>query len=86
MTGSLKPRIIPSLSVSTSSLYEPTSYSQAIKDNRWLHAMSEEYDALVRNNTWTLVPCPVNANLVGNKWVYRIKYCSDGSIDSLRYD
>ena len=35
---------------------EPTTPTQALKDPKWRKAMSEEYDALVRNGTWELVP------------------------------
>ncbi|KAL6337787.1 hypothetical protein AAG906_039745 [Vitis piasezkii] len=35
--------------------------------------MSEEYDALVRNGTWELVPPEDTTNLVGCKWIFRIK-------------
>lgn len=31
---------------------EPTTVTQALKDPKWRWAMSEEYDALVRNRTW----------------------------------
>ena len=51
----------------------PTSISQALKDHNWRHAMSEEYDALVRNGTWEIVPPENRSNLVGCKWIYRIK-------------
>ena len=35
---------------------EPTTPTQALKDPKWRKAMSKEYDALVRNGTWELVP------------------------------
>ena len=43
--------------------------------------METEYQALRRNCTWTLVPCPPTANVVGCKWVYSIKRRADGSIE-----
>ncbi|WVZ50164.1 hypothetical protein U9M48_001445, partial [Paspalum notatum var. saurae] len=43
--------------------------------------MDEEYDALMRNKTWHLVPATGNENVVDCKWVYRIKRKADGSID-----
>ena len=42
--------------------------------------MVEEYEALLRNDTWELVPPDPVHNLVGSKWVYRIKRNADGSV------
>ena len=43
--------------------------------------MNEEFDALVQNGTWELVSSTSMQNLVGYKWVFRIKQLLDGSID-----
>lgn len=45
----------------------------------WRHH-NEEFQALVKNDTWTLVPPSPNLNIVGNKWIFRIKRGADGSI------
>ncbi|KAK0605174.1 hypothetical protein LWI29_023729 [Acer saccharum] len=63
---------------------EPTCVSQALKFPEWRRAMSEEFDALVRNNTWTLVPSQSSSNTVGCKWVFRIKRSPDGSISKYK--
>jgi len=42
--------------------------------------MQEEIDALHAQGTWDLVPLLHAKNLVGCKWVYRIKKNTDGSI------
>ena len=42
--------------------------------------MQDEYDALINQGTWSLVPPPPNHNVVGCKWVYKLKTHSDGSI------
>ncbi|KAL5563338.1 hypothetical protein UlMin_033085 [Ulmus minor] len=60
---------------------EPTTATQALKDQKWRRAMSQEYDALVRNGTWELVPPASSHNIVGCKWIVRIKRHSNGSID-----
>ncbi|WKA01579.1 hypothetical protein VitviT2T_019853 [Vitis vinifera] len=59
---------------------EPTTASQALKDPKWCAAMDDELAALARNCTWVLVPPPSNHNIVGCKWVFRIKRNPDGSI------
>jgi histone deacetylase 1/2 len=63
---------------------EPSTLSQALKDPNWRAAMSEEYDALVYNGTWELVPPDGITNVVGCRWVYRIKRLSDGSINRFK--
>uniref|UniRef100_A0A2N9HUN6 Reverse transcriptase Ty1/copia-type domain-containing protein n=1 Tax=Fagus sylvatica TaxID=28930 RepID=A0A2N9HUN6_FAGSY len=40
----------------------------------------KEYAALQRQGTWSLVPPPPSKNIVGCKWVYKLKHNSDGSI------
>ncbi|KAL5805534.1 hypothetical protein ACOSQ4_028267 [Xanthoceras sorbifolium] len=42
--------------------------------------MQQEYHALLQNSTWTFVPSDASMNLVGCKWVFRVKYKQDGSI------
>lgn len=42
--------------------------------------MAEEYQVLFKQNTWTLVPPPTNANIIGCQWIYKIKMNFDGSI------
>ncbi|XP_044346508.1 uncharacterized protein [Triticum aestivum] len=43
--------------------------------------MQEEFDALQRNRTWTLVPRPPRANVITGKSVFRHKTCSDGTLE-----
>ena len=42
--------------------------------------MDSEYNYLLKQNTWSLVPLPSDKNVVHCKWVYKIKRGSDGSI------
>ncbi|KAH9750727.1 reverse transcriptase Ty1/copia-type domain-containing protein [Citrus sinensis] len=42
--------------------------------------MRDEYEALIRNKTWSLVSSSAEHKVVGNKWVFRVKQNSDGSI------
>ena len=43
--------------------------------------MAVEIDALEQNHTWSMVPLPPTMRVVGCKWVFRIKYKADGSIE-----
>lgn len=42
--------------------------------------MFAEYKALLRNETWVLVPPEQVTNLVGCKWVFRVKRNPDGTV------
>ncbi|CAN1134237.1 Retrovirus-related Pol polyprotein from transposon TNT 1-94 [Linum perenne] len=78
-TGKLKPK---SYSTQThDSTPEPTCFTVAHKQPEWRQAMQDEFNALLHNKTWTLVPHPSHGKrIVGNKWVYRIKRHPDGTI------
>ncbi|RVW20916.1 Retrovirus-related Pol polyprotein from transposon RE2 [Vitis vinifera] len=65
----------------SSHISEPTTFTQAVKDSNWVLAMEKEFSALQRNNTWHLVPPPSNGNIIGCKWVYKLKYKPDGTVD-----
>ncbi|KAB2606780.1 S2-RNase [Pyrus ussuriensis x Pyrus communis] len=59
---------------------EPATYKSALKCKVWVDAMQEKLVALNTQSTWSLVPLPVQKNLVGCKWVFKIKKNADGSI------
>jgi len=46
--------------------------------------MEEKFDALVGNDTWTLMELPLNKDVIGIKWIYKTKYKSDGSIEKYK--
>ena len=74
--GIVQPRLHPTLLLTH---VEPTSYKTALKDAKWRLAMKDEFNALMNNQTWTLVSLPANRHAIGCKWVFRVKepwwYC-----------
>ena len=67
-----------------SDLPEPTCYTSASKNPDWRQAMNTEFDALLKNHTWQLVPSSPSQNIIGCKWVFRIKRHADGSIERFK--
>jgi hypothetical protein len=46
---------------------EPYSVDDALANKNWKNAMGLEYDALIKNKTWHLVPPMKERNVVGCK-------------------
>ena len=59
---------------------EPPNYTVASKILEWQHAMASEFEALQRQHTWSLIPSSPNQNVIGCRWVYKIKRNTDGSV------
>jgi histone deacetylase 1/2 len=60
---------------------EPASLTDALAHPEWRSAMNDEYAALLKNATWRLVPRPPGQNVVGCKWIYKVKQKPDGTVD-----
>lgn len=43
--------------------------------------MTEEIEALDLNKTWSIVQLPTGKHSIGCRWMYKIKYKLDGSIE-----
>jgi hypothetical protein len=52
---------------------EPTCFSTVVKQGVWRDATGDEFNALLKNGTWILVPPQPSMNIVGCKWVFQIK-------------
>ncbi|KAM1830529.1 hypothetical protein ACFX13_020749 [Malus domestica] len=64
--------------------YIPTTYLQASKHAHWRSSMQDEFNALQSTGTWTLVPPSSSYNVVGCKWVFRIKKHPDGTVERFK--
>ncbi|KAL5571119.1 hypothetical protein UlMin_020716 [Ulmus minor] len=58
---------------------EPRSTQEALNLKPWLATMKEEVKALQRNKTWVLAPFSSSYNLVGRKWVFKVKCNADST-------
>ncbi|BBG93897.1 hypothetical protein Prudu_002043 [Prunus dulcis] len=67
-----------------SEMDKPNSYRVASSSPDWIKAMTEEIEALQMQGTWSLVPPPPHTNIVGSKWIYKIKWNADGTVS--RYE
>ncbi|GJU87758.1 ribonuclease H-like domain-containing protein [Tanacetum coccineum] len=78
-SGIVKP--IDRFSLHTFSIsHIPKNLSHALKDPNWRNAMYDEYNALVKNGTWLLVPRPAGVNMVCSMWLFKHKFHADGTL------
>ena len=54
---------------------------EAIELLHWKSTMEDEYDALMKNGTWKLVDLPLRKNAIRCKWMFKMKYKVDGTVD-----
>ena len=60
---------------------EPYSFQEVLQQPTWVDAMVEEYDSIVKNSAWEIVPRLVDKSVVGSRWIYKVKQVADGSVD-----
>ncbi|KAG7598819.1 F-box associated interaction domain [Arabidopsis suecica] len=59
----------------------PRTYAEAFEDENWRNAVRGEIDALEEQGTWTVETLPPGKKALGCKWVFTLKYRSDGSLE-----
>ncbi|GKB37501.1 ribonuclease H-like domain-containing protein [Tanacetum coccineum] len=59
----------------------PRSHLHALRDPNWHKVMVDEYNALISNRTWALVPHPANVNIVRSMWLFKHKFNADGLLN-----
>ena len=46
--------------------------------------MIEEYQSIMKNDVWDVVPRPKGKSVVTSKWIYKIKHAADGRIKKFK--
>ena len=46
--------------------------------------MLEEYNSILSNDVWDVVPRPQGKSVVTSKWIYKVKFSVDGSIEKCK--
>ena len=60
---------------------EPSSFEEVMQQSVWFDAMVEEYDSIVQNSVWDVVPRPENKSVVSSRWLYKVKKAANGSLE-----
>ena len=63
---------------------EPQTLAEAQSSpeaKEWMKAVEEEYQSLLKNETWKLCQLPKGRKAVGSKWVFKRKFDANGNIE-----
>jgi hypothetical protein len=63
---------------------EPTCFEEAIQKKEWADAMTEEYQSIIKNDVWEIIPRTKRKDVVSSKWLFKIKHVVDGSIEKYK--
>jgi hypothetical protein len=63
---------------------EPSCHGEAAGQQFWQDAMTEEYQCIMKNDVWHIVPRPAGKSVVASKWIYKIKHAADGSVEKYK--
>jgi hypothetical protein len=63
---------------------ERTCFEEAIQRKLWADAMTEEYQSIIKNDVWEIVPKSKSKDVVSSKWFFKIKHVVDGSIEKYK--
>ncbi|CAL1356682.1 unnamed protein product [Linum trigynum] len=63
------------------SVTEPKNFYEAVQHKHWRDAMQREIDALIANGTWSLVNLPPGKRRIACKWVFKVKFNPDGTVE-----
>ena len=59
---------------------ESSCHGEATCQQVWQDAMIEQYQSIMKNDVWDIVPRPERKSVVTSKWIYKIKHIVEGSI------
>jgi hypothetical protein len=60
---------------------DPTCFEEATQKKEWADAMIEEYQSIIKNNVWEIVPRLKSKDVVSSKWLFKLKHVVNGSIE-----
>lgn len=67
----------------TADINEPINLKEAFSgeySTEWKKATDSEFNSLIENDTWELVPLPEGKHVVGSKWVFKVKRDENGCV------
>jgi hypothetical protein len=64
--------------------FDPSIFEEAAGRQVWRDAMMEEYNSIMKNDVSEVVPRPKGKSVVTSRWLFKLKYVVDGSIEKYK--
>jgi hypothetical protein len=77
------PRSSRSRQVGLAAVTVKQALTSADKD-KWMQAITSEYESLINNQTWEIVPRPQRRRILRNHWVLTKKHNTDGTLNKYK--
>jgi hypothetical protein len=62
----------------------PSCHGEATGQQVWQDAMTKEYQSIMKNDVWDIVPRLEGKSVVTSKWIYKINHAADGSVEKYK--
>ena len=49
--------------------FEPSNFQEAFDQQDWQDAMVEDYNFIMKNDVWDIVPSPKGISIVSSRWL-----------------
>eukprot|EP00253_Pinus_taeda_P011235 PITA_11235 len=59
-------------------------FEKEVEQTFWVDVMVEEYESIMKNNVWELVPRPTYKSVVRSRWIFKVKHVANGSIEKYK--
>ena len=63
---------------------KPSCHGEAVGQQVWQDAMTKEYQYIMKNDVWDIVPRLKGKSVLTSKWIYKIKHAADGSVEKYK--
>jgi hypothetical protein len=63
---------------------EPSTFEEATSRQVWRDFMMEEYNSIMKNDVWEVVPRPEVKSTMTSRRLYKLKHVADGSIEKYK--
>ena len=64
--------------------FKPSIYQEVADQQVRRYSMMEEYNFIMKNDVWDIVPRLEGKSVVSSKWLYNIKQGADGNIENYK--